>query len=127
MDGRAEAAFAQWTEGDVEGLLSHFADDARFFIPGSTTISGEFDGPAFRTMLSGVMDMTASGRHRQELVCGYEGTSGVVWVLDNVVTVGDAELTYHSAHEWIRKGATFAAWMVYVHEYDVFERAWSSR
>jgi len=48
-----------------------------------------------------------------------------MFVFDNFVTLAANTEQYHSVHEWIVRDGKLAAMMVYVHEYDVFERAWA--
>jgi ketosteroid isomerase-like protein len=121
----ATRAYQRWSAGDIDGLLDLFVDDAQFIVPGSTTISGEHDKEGFRDVLEHVGELSIAGQHRQELVCSYEGPSGAVWVFDNAVAVDGQELEYHSVHEWVVRHGELHAWMLYVHEYDRFEEAWS--
>ena len=118
------AAYAKWDAGDVDGLLAMFADNAMFIVPGTTRISGDHDKVAFRPVLEAMAGETAAGRHRRQLICTYEGESGAMWLFDSYVTIAGQEQKYHAVHEWgIRDGKPFV-WMLYVHEYDVFDRAW---
>lgn len=118
------AAYDRWNEGDVEGFLTMFADDAVFAVPGSTRLSGDHDKAGFRAVLEEVTVATRDGRHRQELVCSYEDPGGSVCVFDNFVRVDGSEIKYHSAHEWILREGVPWVWMLYVHEFELFTRAW---
>jgi ketosteroid isomerase-like protein len=117
-------AYLRWDAGDLDGLLALFADDAMFIVPGSTSVSGTHDKASFRAVLDAVGAATRAGRHRQELVCRYEGDSGIMAIFDTFVGDDCAE-QYHSAHEWVFRDGTLHAWMLYVHEYDVFDSAWA--
>ena len=116
--------YARWAAGDFDGLLALFDDEAMFIIPGTTSVSGTHDKAAFRDVLQRVEDASAEGRHRQELVCSYEGASGVAAVFDTFT--GDGEEKYHSVHEWIFRDGRPHAWMLYVHEYERFAAVWAS-
>jgi ketosteroid isomerase-like protein len=113
-----------WDASDADGFLALFDDDARFAIPGATPVSGDHDKQAFRKVLQQVFEATRGGRHRQELICRYYGDSGVVSLFDNYVGEG-MQTKYHSVHEWIIRDGTPVAWMLYLHEYDVFASNWS--
>jgi len=115
--------YERWDAGDFDGLLDLFADDAVFVIPGATSVSGTHDKAAFRAVLDKVAAETKADRHRQELICSYTGDSGVIAIFDNYV--GDEDAKYHSVHEWIFRDGTLHAWMLYVHEYDVFASTWA--
>jgi ketosteroid isomerase-like protein len=117
-------AYQHWKDGDVERFLALFADNAVFAVPGSTRLSGDHDKSSFRTVLNEIVTVTEQGGHRQEPICSYVETTGSVWVFDNYVRVDGTEEKYHSVHEWILGDGALRAWMLYVHEYDVFERAW---
>ena len=45
-------------------------------------------------------------------------------MFDNYVTVNETEIKYHSVHEWILRDGVPQVWMLYVHEYDIFQAAW---
>ena len=116
-------AYERWAQDDFDGFLDLFASDAVFVVPGATRVSGDHDKKAFRAVLESIEEATRAGRHRQELVCTYEGESGVVAVFDTFLGGPDAA-QYHSAHEWIFRDGVPHVWMLYVHEYDVFDAAW---
>jgi ketosteroid isomerase-like protein len=120
-----EAAYAKWDAGDFGGLLALFVDEAMFIVPGSTRLSGDHDKASFRGVLEDVGAETAAGRHRQELICSYESDAGGMWLFDNYVTIDGETEKYHSVHEWSFRDGRPTVWMLYVHEYDVFDRAWS--
>ncbi|HEY2332482.1 MAG TPA: nuclear transport factor 2 family protein [Acidimicrobiales bacterium] len=118
-------AYDRWAAEDHDGLLALFADDAVFVVPGSTAVSGTHDKAAFRQVLETVSAATEAGRHRQELVCSYDGEGGSACVFDNVVVVDAVETKYHSVHEWILRDGVPHVWMLYVHEYDLFQAVWA--
>jgi ketosteroid isomerase-like protein len=53
---RVEAALACWDAGDVDGFLAAFHDDASFYVPGATWLSGDHDKQAARPVLAALMD-----------------------------------------------------------------------
>lgn len=124
MQTIVSSAYDRWDAGDVEGFLALFVDNAVFVVPGSTRLSGQHDKTAFSTVLGEVLEATTAGRHRQELVCSYDGPSGTMCVFDTFVTIAGEEHQYHSAHEWMVRDGKPYAWMLYLHEYATFERAW---
>ena len=118
-------AYQRWEAGDVDGLLSLFHDNAKFFIPGSTPVSGDHDKASFRAVLETVTARTAEGSHSQHIIDSYVGTGGVSAVLDNVITRDGEEIKYHSMHLWEwAEGDKLSYWWLFVHEYKQFERAW---
>jgi ketosteroid isomerase-like protein len=81
------SAYDRWDAGDVEGFLALFPDNAVFVVPGSIRLSGQHDKVAFRTVPGEGLEATTAGRHRQELVCSYDGPSGTMCVFDTCVTI----------------------------------------
>lgn len=65
-----------------------------------------------------------SGSYKPEVVCHYGGTAGGVSVLDNHVDLDTGLAKYHSTHEWILRDGRLSVLLVYLHEYDLFEKAW---
>jgi ketosteroid isomerase-like protein len=116
-------AYERWGAGDLDGFLDLFDDDAVFVVPGRTPLSGDHDKAAFRSVLDRVAEATRVGRHRQELVCTYQGDSGTALVFDTYFGPDETD-KYHSVHEWIFKEGRPHVWMLYVHEYDLFARLW---
>jgi len=122
-DETVTTGYERWNAGDFEGLLTLFTDDATFAVPGETSVSGDHDKAGFRAVLEKVAEASKAGRHRQEVICRYAGDSGIVVLFDNYVGEGAAQ-KYHSVHEWIFRDGRPFAWMLYVHEYDIFADAW---
>jgi ketosteroid isomerase-like protein len=120
-----EAAYERWRQGDIEGFLAMFPDDAVFVVPGRTRVSGTHDKAAFRKVLEHVVAVTRAGRYRSELVTAYDAPDGEMLVFDNVVVVDGDERTYHSVHEWTLRDGRPLRWTLYVREYDLFSRVWS--
>lgn len=118
-------AYGHWDAGDIDGLLAMFHDNAMFMVPGTTRVSGDHDKASFRRVLADVASATEAGDHRQELICSYDGSDGAMWLFDNHVTIDGRAEKYHSVHEWGFQDGRPRVWMLYVHEYDIFERAWS--
>lgn len=125
MHQRIDTAYERWSDGDVEGLLALFPDDAVFTVPGRTRVSGLHDKSSFRRALEHVVAVTRSGRYRSELVCSYESAAGAMYVFDNFAVIDGEERTYHSAHEWVLRDGEPSSWTLYVQEYDVFSRVWA--
>ena len=118
-------AYQLWDAGDFDGLLAMFVDSAMFIVPGNTRVSGDHDKASFRKVLDDVAAATRAGDHRQELICSYESTDGGMWLFDNYVTVDGQPQKYHSVHEWTFQDGRPRVWMLYVHEYDIFDKAWT--
>jgi ketosteroid isomerase-like protein len=116
-------AYERWRVGDFDGFLELFDNDAVFVVPGRTALSGDHDKETFRGVLTAVAEMSRSGRHRQELVCAYQNDNGAALVFDTYFGPGENE-KYHSVHEWIFRDGRPHVWMLYVHEYDLFEQLW---
>jgi ketosteroid isomerase-like protein len=125
MHERIEAAYERWREGDVEGFLALFPDDAVFTVPGGTRISGVHDKASFRKVLEHVVAVTRAGRYRSELATSYDAAGGRMLVFDNVVVVDGVQRTYHSVHEWTLRNGEPRSWTLYVREYDLFSRVWA--
>ena len=117
-------AYERWDAGDHDGLLSMFPDDSMFVIPGSTAISGDHDKAGFRRVLDLMQSAVRSRQHNRKLICSYDAPGGSACVFDNYVTVNETEIKYHSVHEWILRDGVPQVWMLYVHEYDIFQAAW---
>jgi len=125
MHESIDAAYARWRDGDIDGFLAVFPDDAVFTVPGSTRVSGAHDKASFRRVLEHVVAVTRAGHYRSNLVTTYEAPEGTMFVFDNVVVVDGTERTYCSVHEWaVRDGAPYG-WTLYIREYDLFSRVWS--
>lgn len=112
-------------EGDVEGFLGLFGEEAQFCIPGATQLSGDYDRDSFRNALSQISQAIQAGTYKPEMVCRYGSDTGVMSVFDNHVVLDGQATKYHSVHEWIARDGRPSVLLVYVHEYDLFERAWS--
>jgi len=125
MHEMIEAAYERWREGDVDGFLALFPDDAVFVIPGRTRVSGRHDKASFRRVLEHVVAVTRAGKYRSELVTTYDAPGGSMYVFDNVVVVDGEQRTYHSAHEWALRDDTPCGWTLYVRDYDLFSRVWA--
>src|ERR1051325_1362248 len=121
----ATKAYALWQDGDSDAVSALFSN-ALFAIPGRTSISGDHKGrDAVCAVLAPLKAARDSGKHRQQPVCSYMSDGGAMFVYDNFVTVDGKVEQYHSIHEWIMRSGKLVAMMVYIHEYDVFERAWA--
>ena len=118
------AAEDKYIQGDVEGFLALFRDDAQFCIPGGTPLSGDHDPASFRPVLERIAAAVRSGSYKPELICRYADAKGAVSIFDNHVTVNGEATKYHSVHEWIMRDGKVAVLLVYLHEYELFEAAW---
>lgn len=127
VNDQIAAAYEKWDAGDFDGLLALFHDDAMFIVPGKTRVSGDHDKASFRLVLADLAAAAAASEHGRELICSYGGTDGAMWLFDNYVTVGGRPEKYHSVHEWGFREGRPRVWMLYVHEYDIFDQAWASR
>jgi len=122
----ATKAYELWKKREVDVVAALFGDSALLAIPGRTKISGDHKGrAAVSSVVAQIAAASAGDKHRQEPVCSYSSSGGAMFVFDNFVTLAGNTEQYHSVHEWIVRDGKLAAMMVYVHEYDVFERAWA--
>jgi len=80
-------------------------------------------GPEFRSTAERIVAAVAAGAVRRDLICRYDGDSGVIALFDNVVG-SRAEDKYHTAEEWIFRDDRLVAMLVYVHECQLFEATW---
>jgi len=120
----AERIYDLWEKRDVDAVMALIPDDASVFIPGHTGISGDHEKSNLKAVLTTLASAATSGRYRQERVCRYESENGAMFVFDNFVTMNGQKQQYHSVHEWIVRDGRLRAVMVYLHEYDVFAKAW---
>lgn len=109
---------------DVNAVLALFADDAKFFVPGTTRISGDHDRARIPEVLE-TMRAVCAGVLRRDVLDVVATSSGAIAVLHEYVTRDGHEFDYHSIHDWDVRNDKVAYWWVYVHEYDRFDRAWS--
>lgn len=124
MEAMVRDAYDRLGRWDSGALLEFFADDAKFFVPGGTRISGDHDRPAISSVLE-TMRAVASEGFRRDILGVAPTSTGVMVVLHEYVTRDGKELNYHSIHDWDVRNDKVAYWWIYVHEYDAFERAWS--
>jgi ketosteroid isomerase-like protein len=114
-------ALGAWDAGDVDRFLACFGDDARFFVPGATRISGDHTRSTVGPVLALALE---PGRLRQGVIERYDSPNGVVVLVDHVV----GEHHYHAMHlfELADPAADrFACWWLFVHEHEAFEAAWA--
>jgi ketosteroid isomerase-like protein len=112
---------AAWSAGDVDGFLACFTDDARFFVPGATRISGDRTRADIGPVLAAILE---PGRLREGEIERYASPNGVVVLVDH--EVGGHH--YHAMHlfELADPAAErFGFWWLFVHEHDAFEAAWA--
>lgn len=120
----ARDAYSSLSRGDVDAVLQLFADDAKFFVPGATRISGDHERDRIPDVLATMQEISSEG-FRRDVLAVVASPSGAMAVLHEYVTRGGQEFNYHSIHDWDVRNGKVAYWWVYVHEYDQFERAWS--
>jgi ketosteroid isomerase-like protein len=121
MVASAEVAIAAWDAGDIEGFLACFTDDARFFVPGSTRLSGDHTRATVGPVLAVALE---PGRVKQGVIERYASPNGTVVLVDH--EVGGHH--YHAMHlfELADPAADrFACWWLFTHEHDAFEAAWA--
>lgn len=123
--GMVRQAYEHWDAGDVDALLGLFHDDARFFVPGTTPVSGDVDKDGFRSVLATVNARLADGSHVQEVICTYAGDDGASSTIHNHVARDGTDLDYHSIHHWQVRDGKFSYWWLFLHEYDQFQAAWA--
>lgn len=114
-------AYARLDRGDIDGLLALFTDDARFFVPGSTRISGDHE----RGTIGGILQTIAATELKRDLLDFLISDYSVAVVVHEYVRRGDEELDYHAIHVWDLKDGKVPYLWFYVHEYDRFELAWA--
>jgi len=121
MAASVDPALAAWDAADVNAFLACFTDDARFFVPGATRISGDHTrstvGPVLATLL-------APGALVQGVIERYTSPNGGVVLVDHAV----GEHHYHAAHlfELADPAAErFSFWWLFTHEHEAFEAAWA--
>lgn len=117
------AAYEALDQGDVDRLMGVLGDSL-VAIPGSTRISGDHSGGELRRVAIEIITAIGAGRLKRELVCTYKSDDGVMAVFDNFTGDDPGAAKYHTAEEWVCRDGALVAWMIYVHEYDVFEAAW---
>ena len=122
----ATKAYELWKTRELDAVAALFGDNALLAIPGRTKISGDHKGrAAVSSALAQIAQARAGDKHRQEPICSYSSSGGAMFVFDNFVTLAGKTEQYHSVHEWMTRDGKLVAVMLYVHEYDVFERAWA--
>ncbi|MGH7856088.1 MAG: nuclear transport factor 2 family protein [Candidatus Binatia bacterium] len=110
-------AYAKLDRSEIASLLQLFTDDAKFFVPGATPISG--DHP--RGAIGGVLEQIAQANVKRDLLDFLISDHSVAVVVHEYV--GDVD--YHAIHVWDLKDGKVPYLWFYVHEYDRFERAWA--
>jgi ketosteroid isomerase-like protein len=122
-----ERAQAAWQDADVDGWLALFAPDAKFFVPGATTVSGDHDAGSIRAVLPQLM--RAGGEDSgMSVIDSFLSANGAVALADQQVRRGEATHHYHQMMLYeIRPEAAdrFAFWWLLIHEYDAFAAAWA--
>jgi ketosteroid isomerase-like protein len=119
-----EKVYADLARWDTDAVLALFADDAKFFVPGATRVSGDHDRDRIADVLGTMKEIAAEG-FRRDVLAVTATPSGAMAVLHEYVTRDGQELDYHSIQDWDVRNGRVAYWWVYVHEYDQFDRAWS--
>ena len=117
-------AYARHGGGDLAGFLELFARDAKFFVPGTTRISGDHPREKLRDVLT-IADEIAAGTLRRDLLDFLVSEHSVAVVLHDHLTRDGKTVDYHAIHVWDIADGRFTYWWIYPHEYDRFERAWA--
>lgn len=122
-----EAALTAWQAADVDRWLEAFSSDARFFVPGRTSVSGDHTVGSVREVALRLM-RAHGDESGMWVIESYSSPNGAVALADQKVVRGGVTHHYHQMllHE-LRPGVSdrFAHFWVMVHEYDAFESAWS--
>jgi uncharacterized protein (TIGR02246 family) len=116
-----DAAIAAWDAGDADAFLACFADDARFFVPGSTRVSGDHTRATVGPVLAALLQ---PGVLKQGVIDRYTAAGGIVVLVDH--EVGGHH--YHAMHLFELKDPAderFSFWWLFTHEHDAFEKAWT--
>jgi hypothetical protein len=123
-----DRAVDAWKAADVDAWLALFVPDARFFVPGATSVSGDHLADAVRGVLPRLM--RANGNESGfGLIDSYLGPNGAVALADQTVLRDGVTHHYHQLQLYeIGPGDAdrFAFWWLMVHEYDAFDAAWRS-
>ena len=123
LEDIVRAAYARLDAGDADGFLAVFRDDAKFFVGGATSISGDHDREGFRTIVPRLASVAGQlKRDHLGLIANDEWASSVV---HEYVTRDGEEIGYHVMHGWETRDGELAYFWIYVHEYDAFDRAWA--
>jgi ketosteroid isomerase-like protein len=117
-------AYESLARADVDAVLRLLGDDAKFFVPGATRISGDHDRDRIPGVLASMQEISSEG-FRRDVLAVVASPAGAMAVLHEYVTRDGQEFNYHSIHDWDVRNGKVAYWWVYVHEYDQFDRAWS--
>ena len=124
IEAMVKEAYAKFGAGDVEGLLDMFHDDAMFYVPGQTRVSGDHEKSAFVTSIAAPVMEISGGSFKEDILDIYTSDHGAAVVLHHSLTRDGQEINYHTIHVWDVKGDKFNAWWEYPHEFDQFQRAW---
>lgn len=115
---RVRAVYRCLDEFDPAGVLALLAPEAKIFIPGATTISGDHEGDERMRVLERMAGFVPAVR--RDLLDFKEGPGGFAVVVHDYI----GEHGYHAVHDWEVRDGQLAYWWWYVHEYDEFEAAW---
>jgi hypothetical protein len=121
-----ERTMAAWQSADVDGWLAMFTPEAKFFVPGATSVSGDHDAesvaPVARRLMRAQTSQSGLG-----VIETFVSSSGAVVLADQNVDRDGTTHHYHCMllHELGQATDRFAFWWLMVHEYDAFDRAWT--
>ena len=124
----ARRANELWESADVAGWLNLFRDDARFWVPGETPISGDHPKDEFGPIVERLMTAGPEGSGRW-VIEQYASPMGTSNLMEQKVAVAGSEIHYHAmdCYEWRPDDfEKFAVWMLFPHEYPKFAEAWST-
>jgi ketosteroid isomerase-like protein len=124
MEAMVRDAYERLGRWDSEALLEFFSDDAKFFVPGGTRVSGDHGRDDIAPTLATMREIASEG-FRRDVLAVAPTSAGAMVVVHDYVTRNGEEIGYHSVHDWDVRDGKVAYWWIYVHEYDAFERAWA--
>lgn len=122
-----EAALTAWHAADVASWLEVFRPDAKFFVPGQTSVSGDHTAESIKEIAPRLM-RAQGDESGMWVIERYTSPHGAVALADQKVLRDGETHHYHQMllHE-LRPEVTdrFSYFWLMVHEYDAFERAWT--
>lgn len=123
IEAMAKTALDHLNSGDVEAFLDLFLDEAKFFVPGATRISGDHDKAGYRGAAA-VQAEISGGTERYDLLEVAVAGPTVTTVSHAHVERDGSSFEYHVVHSFTLDGEGFRWFWVYLHEYDQFDLAW---
>ena len=92
IEAMVKEAYAKFGAGDVEGLLDMFHDDAMFYVPGQTRVSGDHEKSAFVTSIAAPVMEISGGSFKEDILDIYTSDHGAAVVLHHSLTRDGQEI-----------------------------------